>query len=139
MGNLAVTRVDATQLLDEARRLGFDVRCDGDRIHVEGPESESWFVAKLAEAKLDILAVLDRPHCIVLLAEPYPDETDAADPIDGRRIVAAIEAHGGTLTIERHGIALRWTGHLPDTGALIDRILTNRTGIVAAVNKEKWT
>ncbi len=134
-----MNRNDAAQILDEAHQLGFELSRDGDRLHVEGPESESWFIEKLAEAKPDILAALDRPHCIILRTEPYPDETDAADPIDGRRIVAAIVAHGGTLTIERHGIALRWTDHLPDTGALIDRILTNRTGIVAAVNKEKRT
>ena len=126
---------DAAQLLDEAHRLGFEVCRDGDRLHVEGPQDAEWFVAKLAEAKPDILAALDRPHCIVLRTEPYPDETDAADPDDGRRIVADVEAHGGTLTIERHGIALRWTGHMPDTGAIIDRIRANRIGVVAALNK----
>ena len=135
MGYLTMARNDAAQLLDEAHRLGFDVRRNGDRLHVEGPESESWFVAKLAEAKPAILAALDRPHCIVLRAEPYPDETDAADPVDGRRIVAVVESHGGTLTIERHGIALRWTGHMPDAGAIIGRIRANRTGVVAALNK----
>ena len=82
-----------------------------------------------------LLAALDRPHCIVLRAEPYPDETEAADPIDGQRIVTAVEAPGGTLTIERHGIALRWTGHRSDTGALIDRICANRTGVVAALTE----
>ncbi len=126
---------NATQLLDEARRLGFELRRNGDRLHVEGPPEAEWFVAKLAEAKPDILAVLDRPHCIVLLAEPYPDETDAADPVDGQRIVEATEAHGGTLTIERHGIALRWTGQLPDAGSIIDRIRANRIGVVAALTK----
>ena len=128
---------DAAQLLDEAHRLGFELRRDGDRLHVEGPPSEAWFVAKLAEAKPDILAALDRPHCIVLRTEPYPDETDAADPDDGRRIVAGVEAHGGTLAIERHGIALRWTGHMPEAGEMIDRIRANRTGVVAALNKAK--
>ncbi len=124
---------DAAQLLDEAHRLGFEVSRDGDRLHVEGPLEAEWFVAKLAEAKPDILAALDRPHCIVLRAEP--DETDAADPIDGRRIVQVVEARGGTLTIERHGIALKWTGHMPDTGAIIDRIRANRTGVVTALAK----
>ena len=130
-----MSQIDAAQLLDEAGRLGFEVSRNGDRLHVEGPETESWFVEKLAEAKPDILAALDRPHCIVLRTEPYPNETDAADPVDGRRIVQAIEAHGGTLTIERHGIALRWMGHLSDTGAIIDRIRTNRIGVVAALTK----
>ena len=105
-------------------------------LHVEGPETESWFVAKLAEAKPDVLAALDRPHCIVLRTEPYPDEIDAADPDDGQRIVKSIEAHGGTLTIERHGIALRWTGHMPDTGAIIDRIRANRIGVVTALGNQ---
>ena len=132
-----MNRNDTVQLLDEARRLGFELRRDGDRLHVEGPHDSEWFVAKLAEAKPDILAALDRPHCIVLLAEPYPDETDAADPVDGQRIVEAIEAHGGTLTIERHGITLRWTGHLPDAGSIIDRIRANRIGVVAALKKGK--
>ena len=126
---------DAARLLDEAHRLGFEVCRDGDRLHVEGPEAESWFVEKLAEAKPDVLAALDRPHCIVLRTEPYPDEIDAADPDDGQRIVAAVDAHGGTLTIERHGIALRWTGHMPDTGAIIDRIRANRIGVVAALTE----
>ncbi len=130
-----MTQINASQLLDEAHRLGFEICRDGDRLHVEGPESESWFVAKLAEAKPDILAALDRPHCIVLRADPDPDETDAADPVDGRRIVAAVKALGGTLAIERHGIALRWTGHLPNTGAIIDRIRANRIGVVAALSK----
>ncbi len=126
---------NATQLLDEARRLGFEVCRDGDRLHVEGPRDAEWFVEKLAQAKPDILAALDRPHCIVLRTEPYPDETDAADPDDGQRIVEAVQVHGGTLIIERHGIALRWTGHLPGTGAIIDRIRANRSGVVAALNK----
>ncbi len=130
-----MARNDAAQLLDEAHRLGFEVCRDGDRLHVEGPQDAEWFVAKLAEAKPDILAALDRPHCIVLQTEPYPDETDAADPVDGQRIAEAVVSHGGTLTIERHGIALRWTGHLPDTGVLIDRICANRSGVVEALNK----
>ncbi len=87
--------------------------------------------------KLDLgiprTAEADRPHCIILRTEPYPDETDADDPDGGRRIVAAVEANGGTLTIERHGIALRWTGHMPNTGAIIDRIRTNRIGVVKAL------
>ncbi len=128
-----MSQIDAAQLLDEAGRLGFEVSRNGDRLHVEGPETESWFVEKLAEAKPDILDALERPHCIVLRTDPYPDETDAADPVDGERIVAAVVAHGGTLTVERHGIALRWTGHLPDTGSIIDRIRTNRIGVVAAL------
>ena len=64
-------QTDAAQLLDEAHRLGFEVSRNGDRLHVEGPETESWFVAKLAEAKPDVLAALDRPHCIVLLTCPH--------------------------------------------------------------------
>ena len=48
-----MSQTDTTQLLDEARRLGFELRRDGDRLHVEGPPSEAWFVAKLAEAKPD--------------------------------------------------------------------------------------
>ncbi len=127
-----MARNNAAQLLDEAHRLGFEVCHDGDRLHVEGPPEAEWFVAKLAEAKLDILAALDRPHCIILRSEPYPDETDAADPVDGQHIIAAVVVHGGMLTIERHGIALRWTGHMPNTGAIIDRIRTNRIGVVAA-------
>ena len=130
-----MVQIDGAQLLDEAHRLGFEICRDGDRLHIEGPQDAEWFVEKLAEAKPDILAALDRPHCIVLRTEPYPDETDAADPDDGERIVAAVEAYGGTLTIERHGIVLRWTGHMPDTGAIIDRIRANRNGVVAALNK----
>ncbi len=109
------------------------MRRDDDRLRVEGPESESWIVENLAEAKLDILAALDRPHCIVLRAEQYPNETGAADLVDGRRIVQAIEARGGTLTIERHGTTLGWTVHLPNRGALIDRIRANRIGVVVAI------
>ncbi len=137
MGNLTMVHIDGAQLLDEAHRLGFEVCRDGDRLHVEGPQDAEWFVAKLAEAKPDILAALDRLHCIVLRSVPHLDETDAADPVDGQRIVEAIEAHGGTLTIERHGITLRWTGHLPDAGSIIDRIRANRTGVVAALTKTR--
>ena len=128
---------DAVQLLDEARRLGLELSRNGDRLHVEGPPEADWFIERLAQAKPDILAALDRPHCIVLRTEPYPDETDATDPVEGRSIVEAVEAHGGTLTIERHGIALRWTGYLPDTGAIIDRIRSNRIGVVAALNNAR--
>ena len=124
-----LTMNNAAQLLDEAHRLGFEVCRDGDRLHVEGPREAEWFVAKLAEAKPDILAALDRPHCIVLQFKSYPGESDAADPVDARRIVEAVEARGGTLTIERVGIVLRWTGHLSDTGALIGWICQNRTGV----------
>ena len=95
---------NATQLLDEARRLGFEVCRDGDRLHVEGPRDAEWFVEKLAQAKPDILAALDRPHCIVLRTEPYPDETDAADPVDGRRIVQIVKARGVTA---HHGAGSR--------------------------------
>ncbi len=132
-----MTRIDAIQLLDEARELGFEVSRDGDRLHVEGPQEEAWFVEKLADAKLQLLVALDRPHCIILRTEPYSDETDAADLVDGRRIVEAVQAHGGIISIERHGIALRWTGHLPNTGAIIDRIKANRIGVVTALNKAK--
>ena len=77
----------------------------------------------------------ERVHCIVLRGVPHFDGPDAADPVDGRRIIQAIERHGGSLTIERHGIALRWTGHLPNTGAIIDRIRINRIGVVVALEK----
>ena len=130
-----MSQIDGAQLLDEAHRLGFEVCRDGDRLHIEGPQDAEWFIEKLAEAKPEILAALDEPHCFILRTEPYPGETDADDPVDGQRIAEAVEAHGGTLTIERHGIALRWTGHLSDTGALIDRICANRSGVVAALNK----
>ena len=67
---------------------------------------------------------------------PHPDETDAGDVEDGRHIVADIEVRGGKLRIERHGIALRWTGDMPDTGSIVDRIRANRTGVVAALRGE---
>ena len=51
-----MVQIDAAQLLDQAHRLGFEVCRDGDRLHVEGPQDAEWFVAKLAEAKPDILA-----------------------------------------------------------------------------------
>ena len=80
-----------------------------------------------------------RDHCIVLRTELYADEIDSADNVDGRSIVEAVEARGGTLTIERHGITLRWTGHLPDAGLIIDRIRANRIGVVEALRKENRT
>ncbi len=135
MGDLTMVQIDGAQLLDEAHRLGFEVCRDGDRLHIEGPQDAEWFVAKLAEAKPDILAALDRPHCIVLQSETCPGEPDAADLVAGQNIVDVVGAYGGTLTIERHGIVLRWTGHLSDTGTIIDRIRANRIGVVAALNK----
>ncbi len=129
---------DAVQLLDEARRLGFEVSRDGDRLHVEGPESESWFVEKLAEAKpeiLDALAETETGHVrvLVLLSEPYPDEHDNADLAEGQHIIEAIETAGGWLTIEDGRIVLRWRGNMVGAGELIDRIRAARTGVVAAL------
>ncbi len=128
-------QIDAARLLDEARRLGIEVSRNGDRLHVEGPPEAEWFVAKLAEAKPDILAAIDEPRCIVISAEPHADETDAADLDGGWHIIAAVEANGATLALTRHGIALRWTGHQSNTGMIIDRIRANRTGVAEALNK----
>ena len=132
-----MSQIEATLLLDEAHRLCFELCRNGDRLHVEGPRQAEWFVKKLAEAKPDILVALDRPHCIVLRDYLDPDETDLADPVDGRAIVQAVEGYGGTLTIERHGLALCWTGHMPNAGAIIDRIRANRFGVVEALRKKR--
>ena len=114
------------------------MRRDGDRLHVEGPLSEAWFVAKLAEAKPQILDALagtetDHVRCLVLLPEPYPDEPDDHDPEEGRRIIEAVEAAGGWVRIEHKRIVLRWRRDMPDAGKLIDRIRRNRIGVVAAL------
>ena len=130
-----MTGSNAAQLLDEAHRLGFEVRRDGDRLLVKGPRSEERFLLKLAEAKPDILEALDRPHAIFLRVEPFPNELDFADPVDGQRVVEAVQAHGGTLAIERRSIALRWTGHMPDVVSIIDQIRANRTGVVVAMQR----
>ena len=67
---------DAAQIPDEARRLGFEVSRNGDRLHVEGPPEAEWFVAKLAEAKPDILAALDRRHDEDRIAGPAVEDWD---------------------------------------------------------------
>ena len=129
---------DAVQLLDEARRLGFVLSRDGDRLHVEGPPEAEWFVEKLAEAKpklLDALAKTERVHCIVLLGEPYPDEPDNDDPDEGKRIIAAVESAGGWLRMWEGKIVFNWRGEIPNAGELIDRIRANRIGVVAALNE----
>ncbi len=118
---------DAAQLLDEAHRLGFELRRDGDRLHVEGPENEAWFVEKLAEAKpqlLDALAEVDRVRVLVLLPQPYPHESENDAPEDGGRIIEAVEAAGGWVRIEDGRIVLRWYGDFP--GEVIDRIRAAR-------------
>ncbi len=133
-----MNRNDATQLLDEARRLGFEVRRNGDRLHVEGPREAEWFIAKLAEAKpqlLDALATTEseRVHCIVLLGQPDPGDDDNDDLAVGQRIVEAVRKAGGRLTVENGKIALRWTGDMPEAGGLIDRIRATRIGVVGAL------
>ncbi len=130
---LAMQESITADLKNEAHRLGFEVRRDGDRLLVKGPRSEEWFLLKLAESKPEILEALDRPHAIFLRVEPYPNELDFADPVDGQRIIEAVQAHGGTLAIERRSIVLRWTGHMPDVVSIIDQIRANRTGVVVAL------
>ena len=74
-------------------------------------------------------------RCVVLLGQPDPGEHDNHDAEEGRRIVEAVQATGGWLTIEDEQIVLRWHGDMPGTGGLIDRIRTNRSGVVAAVRR----
>ena len=127
---------DTAQLPDEARRLGFEVSRDGDRLHVEGPREKAWFVEKLVHAKpqiLDVLSDIGRVRVLVLLPEPYPNEPDNADPAEGRRIVEAVEADGGWISIERGKIVLRWRGGF--SGRLIDRIMAARTAVMFAAQR----
>ena len=139
-----MTRTDIDQLLDEAHQLGFEVRRNGDRLHVEGPREAEWFIAKLAEAKpqiLDALAAEKTDHVreVGFLPVPYPDEPDTDDPTEGRRIIAAIESVGGWTAIERGRIVLRWRGDPPCIPELIDRIRANRIGIVSALTAGRGT
>ena len=89
----------------------------------------------LGQASRRVRQESDRIHTIVLLGEPYPDEPDNDDPDEGKRIIAAVESAGGWLRLWEGRIVLRWTGHMPDTGAIIDRIRANRIGVVAALTE----
>ncbi len=68
---------------------------------------------------------------LVLLPELYADEPDNADPAEGRRIIEAVKAAGGWISIERGKIVLRWRGDF--SGGLIDRIREARTAVVHAM------
>ena len=136
---------DIAELLSNMNERDVRISLDGDGLRVIAPagtmtEDRVAFMRQHREAIIEFLRAKerDRVRVLVLLSEPRPDETDNADSEEGQRIVAAIEAVGGWIAIEHSRIVLRCR-HDVIPGALIDRILTNRTGVVAAVKKESRT
>ena len=75
-----MTEIDIDQILDEARRLSLELRRNGDRLHVEGPRNVEWFIAKLVEAKPQILQALDTIDQIMTPAAAEQQILDALKP-----------------------------------------------------------
>ena len=75
----------------------------------------------------------DHERVLSLRSIPDIDEPHNDDAKEGRRIIAAVEAAGGRISIEDDRIMLRWYGDFP--GQIIDRIRANRIGVVAALSK----
>ncbi len=133
--------INVAELLSDMSERDVRVFLDGDGLRVIAPngtmtEDRVALMRQHREAIIEFLRAKerDRVRVLVLLSAPYPDELDNADPEEGRRIVAAVEKVGGWLAIEHGRIVLRWR-HDVMPGALIDRILTNRTGVVAALTE----
>ncbi len=133
--------INVAELLSNMSERDVRVSLDGDGLRVIAPagtmnEDRVAFMRQHREAIIDFLRAKerDRVRVLVLLSEPRPDETDNADPADGQSIIAAVEKVGGWLAIEHSRIVLRWR-HDVMPGALIDRILTNRIGVVAALTE----
>ncbi len=137
--------INVAELLSDMSERDVRVSLDGDGLRVIAPagtmtEDRVAIMRQHREAIIEFLRAKerDRVRVLVLLSEPRPDETDNADPADGQSIIAAVEKVGGWLAIEHSRIVLRWR-HDVMPGALIDRILANRSGVVAAVKKENRT
>ncbi len=131
--------INVAELLSNMSERDVRVSLDGDGLRVIAPagtmtEDRVAFMRQHREAIIEFLRAKerDRVRVLVLLSEPRPDETDNADPADGQSIIAAVEKVGGWLAIEYSRIVLRWR-HDVMPGALIDRILANRIGVVAAL------
>ncbi len=73
----------------------------------------------------------DHVRCVVLLSRPHSGALDIKAPVVGKRVIRAVGAAGGRITIEDDRIVLRWKGDFP--GWLIDEIRWTRTGVVAAL------
>ncbi len=133
--------IDVAELLSNMSERDVRVSLDGDGLRVIAPtgtmtEDRVAFMRQHREAIIEFLRAKerDRVRVLVLLSEPRPDETDNADPADGQSIIAAVEKVGGWLAIEHSRIVLRWR-HDVMPGELIDRILANRIGVVAALTE----
>ena len=118
------------------------VTLDGDGLRVIAPagtmtEDRVAFMRQHRNAIIEFLraAERDRVRVLNLRSTPDLDEFDNAEAAEGRSIIKAIEAVGGWIRIENGRIVLRWR-HDVMPGALIDRILANRTGIVTALGNE---
>ncbi len=133
--------INVAELLSDMNERDVRVSLDGDGLRVIAPtgtmtEDRVAIMRQHREAIIEFLRAKerDRVRVLVLLSEPRPDETDNADPTDGQSIIAAVEKVGGWLAIEHSRIVLRWR-HDVMPGALIDRILANRIGVVAALTE----
>ncbi len=133
--------INVAELLSDMSERDVRVSLDGDGLRVIAPagtmtEDRVAFMRQHREAIIEFLRTKerDRVRVLVLLSEPRPDETDNADPADGQSIIAAVEKVGGWLAIEHSRIVLRWR-HDVMPGALVDRILANRIGVVAALTE----
>ena len=66
---------------------------------------------------------------------PDIDEPHNEDVKEGQRIIEAVRAAGGRISIENDRIMLRWYGDFP--GQVIDQILAARIAVVLAAPREE--
>ena len=133
--------INVAELLSDMSECDVRVSLDGDGLRVIAPagtmtEDRVAFMRQHRNAIIEFLRAeeRDRVRVLNLRSVPEPDETDTADAAEGRSIIEAVKAVGGWVCIENERIVLRWR-HDVMPGALIDRILTNRTGVVAALTE----
>ncbi len=134
--------IDVAETLSRMNASDVRVTLDGPGLRVIAPagamnEDRVAFMKQHRDAIIDFLRAeeRDRVRVLNLRSTPDPDETDNADPNEGRSIIEAVKAVGGWVHIENERIVLRWR-HDVMPGATIDRIMAARTAVVLAARIE---
>ena len=136
--------IDIAEFISRLTEQDVRLSLDGDELCVDAPTGVMTtdrvaFMREHRQTIIDILrgvAMDTRLHRFSLRAEPSPDEQDANDPDEGRRIVKTLERLGAKIVIKGDRITLQWFGDISNAGELIDEIRKNRLGIAAALSVE---
>ena len=131
--------INIAETLSRMKASDVRVTLDGPGLRVIAPAGAMTndrvaFMKRHRDAIIEFLRAeeRDRVRVLNLRSTPDSDEPDNTDSDEGRSIIEAVKAVGGWVRIENGRIVLRWR-HDVMPGALIDQILANRTGVVAAL------